>query len=65
MPSKADIICSFIATIVFVWDTLTWPIYQVIYRPWQKRAAMYEKKRSRIVRYEFLHRLDINYVPDL
>ena len=50
MPSTADIILGIVAAIVFIWDFLTWPIYQAIYKPWEKRKAIYAKKRSRVVR---------------
>ena len=50
MPSTADIILGIVAAIVFIWDFLTWPIYQAIYKPWEKRKAIYTKKRSRVVR---------------
>ena len=50
MPSTADIVLGIVAVIVFIWDFLTWPIYQAIYKPWEKRKAIYTKKRSRVVR---------------
>merc|ERR1712088_566451 len=31
---KADIILTIVQTIVFIWDFLTWPIYQAIFKPW-------------------------------
>jgi len=46
---KADIILAIVQTIVFIWDFLTWPIYQAIFKPWEKRKAM-QKIRSKIVR---------------
>ena len=48
---KADIILAIIQTIVFIWDFLTWPIYQAIYKPWAKRKG-FEKIRSKIIRYQ-------------
>ena len=50
MPSTADIVLGIVAVIVFIWDFLTWPIYQAIYTPWEKRKAIYVNKRSRVVR---------------
>jgi len=48
--ATADIVLAIISAIVFVWDFLTWPIYQAIYQPWEKRKALKNPKRARTVR---------------
>jgi len=45
----ADILLAIISTLVFIWDFLTWPIYQGIYKPWEKRKN-FHKLRSRKVK---------------
>jgi len=45
----SGIILIIIQTIVFIWDFLTWPIYQAIYKPWEKRKA-FHKIRSKVVK---------------
>ena len=48
----ADILLAIISTLVFIWDFLTWPIYQGIYKPWEKRKN-FHKLRSRKVKFVF------------
>ena len=48
--ATADVVLAIISFIVFVWDFLTWPIYQAIYQPWEKRKALRNNKRARTVR---------------
>ena len=47
---SAGIVLAAISIIVFIWDFLTWPIYQAIYKPWEKRKALRNKNRARTVR---------------
>jgi hypothetical protein len=51
MSKKGHLILAFIRVLVAIWDFLTYPIYQLIQRPWEKRKAM-EKIRSKPIRYE-------------
>ncbi len=44
-----DIALAVITTVVFIWDLLTWPLYQLLQRPWEKRQAM-NRCRARVVR---------------
>ena len=48
--SAGDIVLAAISIFVFIWDFLTWPIYQAIYKPWEKRKALRNKNRARTVR---------------
>ena len=48
--SAGDIVLAAISIFVFIWDFLTWPIYQAIYQPWEKRKALKNKNRARTVR---------------
>ena len=50
MSKKGHLILAFIRIIVAIWDFLTYPIYQVVQRPWEKRKAM-EKIRAKPIRY--------------
>lgn len=34
-----DIGLVILTAIMFVWDLITWPIYQALQRPWEKRKA--------------------------
>lgn len=45
----ADIVLSVVTAIVLIWDFLTWPIYQGLYRPWDNRKA-FGKIRSKEIR---------------
>jgi hypothetical protein len=47
---SAGIVLAAISIIVFIWDFLTWPIYQAIYKPWKTRKALRNKNRTRTVR---------------
>ena len=38
--TTSDVILMLIKTFLLIWDILTWPIYQIIYQPWDKRKKM-------------------------
>ncbi len=46
----SELVLSIVTTIVFIWDFLTWPIYQAIYQPWEKRKKFSETKAKCIKR---------------
>ncbi len=47
--SGSDFLLLFIQTIVCVWDFITYPIYQALQRPWERRKAM-NRIRAKVVR---------------
>ena len=47
--SAGDTVLAAIYIFIFIWDFLTWPIYQAVYKPWEKRKAIY-RKRTKTVR---------------
>ena len=52
--SAGDTVLAAIYIFIFIWDFLTYPIYQAIYKPWEKRKAIY-RKRTRTVRYSLMN----------
>ena len=57
--SAGDTVLAAIYIFIFIWDFLTYPIYQAIYKPWEKRKTIY-RKRTRTVRYSLINMRQIH-----
>lgn len=47
--SGADLLLALVKAVVLVWDLLTWPLYQALQRPWEKRKG-FSTVKAKVVR---------------